>query len=293
MTERTGHTVRKATWTLAGLALAIIVMALIIATPAAAQDPGPIGGALATLSAATAQAQAARAAQQATRAAAEAIAIQQQAIARATAAAMSAEATRAAANVQATAQAQSAQATQGAIDELNRQRSATATAQVMSIEATRTAQEATATNQVQSAQTTATSQAVMMAAQATDTAHLSATNAQRRERFSLGLLVIELGMVAAALWVLWRLAQTLSAWADHLRPQDTLPLAGLVAAAATAGPSAGPVVIDAAPTPAQSAAHEQRMPDMVQVVDDPRMVEALDRWAERFDAEKETTYGDD
>jgi hypothetical protein len=91
-------------------------------------------------------------------------------------------------------------------------------------------------------------------------------------------LAVELVFICGAAWVLWRLALTLAAWADKMRPTTEQPLSGLIAATATAG-NGGPVVIDQAKEP------EPRLPSFVQVNNDPRMVEAINRWAERYDAE--------
>jgi len=282
---------RTAKWalvTLAGCAIAAIVVVAVacaLSTPPV-KAQSPVGDALATLAAATAQAQAQQAAQRATAAAVNAEGTRQANNAQATARALSAEATRQAQSVQATAQAQSAQATQSALDELNRQRAATATAAAMNIAATQTAQQATATAQAMNAQATATSQAVAIAAQATDTAKLSATYAQRQERFSLALLVIEIGMIAGALWVLWKLAGTLSAWAVKMRPPAAAePTLSTLIAAAAAGPSAGTVVIDQAQASTREPEPEPRLPSFVQVVDNPAMEAAISRWAERYDAE--------
>jgi hypothetical protein len=276
-------------------ASALLLILAMIVMPAAAQDPGPVTGALATLAAATAQAEQVRAAQRATAAAVSSEATRQAAIAQATVKALSAEATRQAQSVQATAQAQNAQATQSAIDELTRQRAMTATAQTMNMEATRAARlgeareyalaiEATETAQVMNAQATATSQAMMIAVQATDTARLSATYATRQDRFTWGLLLVEILFLFGAAWVLWKLSGTLAAWAVKMRPSAVAkrPLSGLSAETARCSnvPSAGSVVIDQR----QAQEPEPRMPETVQVVDDPRIVEALDRWAERFDA---------
>ncbi len=268
---------------LASLGAVLVVVMAMIATPAAAQDPGPIGGALATLAAATANAQIIRQQQEATYAAQ-----------RATVQAILIEQTRTAAQVQATATAISAQATQSALDELNRQRAMTATVQHSEMIATSTAlaqsEKATATSQAMNEQATreayhatATSQAVMIAAQATDTAKLSQTYATRQERFSVGLLIVELGFIAGALLILGWLTRTLVLWAKRLAPQPV-----------SDAPNLAEVLTDSKPEPTvieQPAEPEPRMPSTVTVFDDPRMVEALDRWAERYDAEHEVNYG--
>lgn len=265
---------KRATWALLALALVVVIGATLV-TPAQAQDP--IGGALATLAAATARAEQVRAAQRATAAALSAQATSQAIVAQATARAMSAEATM-------QAQAVSAHATQSAVDELNRQRAAAATVERMNLDATRQAQQAAATLQAGNVAAQATANAVSLAR---DT-QLARTYATRQERFTFGLLLVEIFFVCGAAWVLWKLARTLSAWADRLRPQAEPTFAGVIGA--TAQPAAR-VVIDAAPTPKTPQA-EARMPDLVQVVDNPQMVDALERWAERFDAEKGLTYGD-
>ncbi len=207
------------TLTLAGVLLAVLAVSN-QTRPVAAIDP-TLDAALAAIAQATARAQVERVAQQATRSAADAIAIQQRAFAQATAAAISSEETRQAANVRATAQAQSAQATQSAMDELNRQRAVTATAQVMSIEGTRTTRDATATAEAVNAQATqqanvadATRQAMTLAAQATDVAHTSATYATRQERFTFGLLIVEILFVCGAAWVLFKLARAIGTRVD-------------------------------------------------------------------------------
>jgi hypothetical protein len=270
---------------MAGLSVCLVaIAALVVAVPAQAQDP--IGGALATLAAATANAQAVRAAQQSTAAAISAEAARQANIAQATARALSAEGTRQSQSVQATTQAQSAQATQGALDELNRQRAATAAAEYQAAQSTRQAQHAMAT-----------SQAVMVAAQATDAAQLSATYATRQARFSFGLLLVEIAGIAGALWVLWKLARTLAAWADRMRPRAEPVMDGDVAQAqysstARVMPSSG-IVIDAVRSGpiVEPARAEPRMPSFVQVVDNPRIVEAIEQWAKRYDKEHGVSYG--
>lgn len=238
------------------VALGILCAALALATsPASAQDP--VGGALATLAAATAEAQARRAAQQAT------------------AAAINARAAEAAANAQATARAQSAQATQGALDDLNRQRSAAATAQALNMAATASAQQAAATLQAGDVAAQATAQAVALER---DT-QLARTYATRQERFTFGLLLVEIAGGLGAFWILFQVVKTLTAWAVRMRPR---PLA-----------EGAPVGFVTSPTPAQSARvvidQEQgqpaRMPETVRVVDDPRMIEALDNWAAQYDAQ--------
>jgi hypothetical protein len=219
----------RKTCTLTGTMLVVIVLALLVTPgkPVTAMDP-TLDAALAAIAQATARAQTERANQQATRAASDAIAIQQRAFA------------------QATAQAQSAQATQSAMDELNRQRAATATVQVMSIEATRTTRDATATAEAVNVQATQQAnvaeatrfaarqqiEAVTLAAQATDVAHTSATYATRQERFTFGLLIVEILFVCGAAWVLFRLARaigarvdvaTLRAKSSTVLPTDAMP----------------------------------------------------------------------
>jgi len=272
---------KKATLLLVFIA-AWLVMIAVYTTPARADDP--IGDALATLAAATARADQIKSAQ------------------RATVAALSAESTRAALDelqrqraLTATAQAQSAQATQSALDELSRQRAATATRQSQIAESTRQSLDdlnrqraLTATAQAQSAQASATSQALSIAAQATDTALFSSANAERSERFSWGLLLVEILFVCGAAFVLWRLTWTLAAWADRMRPKPEPLFGGLIARGAAT--PARDQVIDAQPDAATPA--EGRMPDFVQVNNDPRVVEAIDRWAERYDVDRGSDNGD-
>jgi len=273
-------------FTLVSLAIALVVAALVVGTPtrtAAAVNP-TIDAALFALAQATAQAAQAQAAQRAAAAAQSAEATRQAQNVKATEAALSAEATVRAMSAEATRVAQAAQATQSAMDELTRQRAMTATAQAQNAQVTRQAQEATATAQSQDARATATVQAVAVAAQATDTARLSATYATRQDRFTWGLLVVELVFVCGAAWVLWKLTGTLAAWAVKMRPQTEPTFAGILAAA-IAQPAAG-VVIDQAQEP------EPRMPTYVTVNNDPRFVEALDRWAEKYDRDHGVNNGD-
>jgi hypothetical protein len=241
--------------------------AIVATSPVNAQDP--VGGALATLAAATAQAQRVRAAQQAT------------------AAAISAEAARAANIAQATVRAQSALATQGALDELNRQRAAAATAQALNFAATATAQSLSLAATSSAQQAAATAQAGQVAGQATAQAvtlerdtQLARTYATRQERFTWGLLLVEIAGGLGAFWILFQVVKTLTAWAVRMRPA---PLVENV-----------PVGFVTSPTPAQSArvvidqepSRPGRMPETVRVVDDPRMVEALGTWAEQYDAQQ-------
>jgi hypothetical protein len=273
------------TLTLAGV-LCVMLACVLSIPPVKAQ--GPIGGALATLAAATAQAQVERQQQEATyaaqRATVQAILIEQTR----TAAQVQATATRQAFAVQSTATAQSAEATQTALNELQRQRAMTATAQQSAIMATGTAlaqsAKATTTAEALSAQATAeayrtqaTAQAVELSVRATDTAKMSQTYAERQARFSFGLLIVELGFIAGALLIIAWLTRTLVLWAKRLAPQ---PTTGPSLADVLTASKSGPVVIE------QAAEPEARMPNVVQVVDNPAMVEALDRWAERYDEEQ-------
>jgi hypothetical protein len=296
-------------WVVLSASVLLLIMAMIV-TPAAAQDPGPVTGALATLAAATAQAQMIRQAQEATyaaqRATIQAVMIEQTR----TAAQMQASATRQAFSVQGTATALSAQATQSALDELNRQRAMTATSQAQNLQATRNAQEAAATAAVLSSQATSEAyqaqatrlraiEAVAIAAQATDAARLSETYATRQERFSLGLLIVEVGFIIGALLIIGWLTRTLVLWAKRLAPQPVSDaalldfakqnrrtnLAEVMTHDGAVYSAAEPTVIE------QQAEPEARMPEFVQVVDDPRIVEALDRWAERFDASAAEDHG--
>ena len=273
-------------------AVLFLILAMIV-TPAAAQDPGPVTGALATLAAATAQAQMIRQAQEATyaaqRATVQAVMIEQTR----TAAQMQASATRQAFSVQGTATAISAQAMQSALDELNRQRAMTATSQAQNLQATRNTQEAAATEAVLSSQATseayqaqATSQAVSIAAQATDAARLSETYATRQERFSLGLLIVEVGFISGALLIIGWLTRTLVLWAKRLAPQPVNDAALDEEVLIEDKPE--PTVIEQQAEPERS----DRMPEFVRVVDDPRIVEALDRWAEKFDAAQGETHAE-
>lgn len=257
---------RRAILTLA----CFVALMLVMIAPAAAQDPGPVADAMATLAAATVQAEQVRASQRATAAAISAESARLANIAQATARAQSAQATTQAQNVRATEQAQSLAATQSAMDDLNRQRAMTATAQAANMAAT------------------VTSQAVMIAAQQTctaqeaaDAARLSETYATRQERFTFGLLLVEIFFVCGALFVLWHVVKALVAWVQRMRPQAERPLSRLIADAPQKGK---PVVIDAQPV-------GSRMPETMTVVDDPGMVDAINRWAEKFDAERGLNYG--
>ena len=230
---------------LVALVFCVLVMLVL---PARAQSP--VEGALATLAAATAQAAQVQAAQRATAQAVSVEATRQATIAQATRAAQSAVATRVAGEATQTAQAQSARATQAALDELDRQRSMTAEAQSRDMAATATVQAIESREREQQAR----------------------TYAERQDRFTFGLLLVELAAIAGACWVLWQIVYTLLAWLEKWRPRKESPLARLIESKA-----AKPIVIDAQPNP------EPRMPEFVQVVDDPAMVEAIDRWAEDYD----------
>lgn len=250
----------------------LMCLALVMTSPVKADDP--IGDALATLAAATARAEQVRASQ------------------RATAAALSVESTRTALDelnrqraLTATAQSQSARATQSALDELSRQRAATATMQAQSALATSQVQNAQATSQVQNAQATTTSQALTIAAQATDAALFASAQAERSDRFSFGLLVVEIFFVCGAAFVLWRLTGTLAAWAVQMRPQPEPLFGGLIEATPASGQ-----VVDIGPEVATPA--EGRMPSFVTVVDNPEIEAAIGRWAERYDLEHGGDNGD-
>jgi hypothetical protein len=197
--------------------IVVVILTCALSIPAAAQSP--VGGALATLAAATEQAQMIRQAQEATYAAQ-----------RATIQAVMVEQTRTAAQVQATATAVSVLSTQSALDELQRQRSMTATAEHGAIVATSTAlaQSAQATAQAEKLngqatretyQTQATAQAVLWSQQATAVARQNETAATRQERFTFGLLIIEIGFIAGALLIIVWLTRTLVLWARRLAPQ--------------------------------------------------------------------------
>ncbi len=272
-------------------ALMIMIMAM-LTTPAAAQDPGPIGGALATLSAATVQAQMIRQAQEATYSAQ-----------RTTVQAMMIEQTRTAAQVQATATSISAQATQSAMDELQRQRSITATAQHIAIMATAItlaqSAEATATDKALNAQATretyhaaATSQAALWSEQATAVAHQNETANLRQERFSIGLLIVELGFITGALFIIGWLTRTCMLWAKRLVPQSVNDISSPTQMLINCNQD--PMVIDQheGTKPRTSGGQQSRLPIFVTAIDDPRMVETLDKWAEQYDTKHGVTNGD-
>ena len=276
---------------LSGLALVIAIMAM-MATPAAAQDPGPIGGALATLSAATVQAQMIRQAQEATYSAQ-----------RATVQAMMIEQTRTAAQVQATATSISAQATQSALDELQRQRSMTATAQHIAIMATATtlaqSAAATVTAEALKAQATretyhaaATSQAALWSEQATAVAHQNETADLRQERFSIGLLIVEVGFITGALFIIGWLTRTCVLWAKRLAPQPVNDISSPTQVLINCNQD--PMVIDQqeGTKPRTPGGQQSRLPVFVTTIDDTRMVETLDQWAEQYDAKHGVTNGD-
>jgi hypothetical protein len=271
------------------LALVIAIMAM-IATPAAAQDPGPIGGALATLSAATVQAQMIRQAQEATYSAQ-----------RATIQAVMIEQTRTAAQVQATSTSISAQSTQSALDELQRQRSMTATAQRAEIIATATAlvqsADATATYEALNTQATretyhaaATSQAALWSEQATAVARQNETANLRQERFSIGLLIVEVGFIAGALLIIAWLTRTCVLWTKRLAPQPVNDISSPTQVLI----NQDQMVIDQQEMtqPRTPSGQQSRLPTFVTAIDDPRMVETLDQWAERYDAKHGVTNGD-
>ena len=276
---------------LSGLALVIAIMAM-MATPAAAQDPGPIGGALATLSAATVQAQMIRQAQEATYSAQ-----------RATIQAMMIEQTRTAAHVQATATSISAQATQSALDELQRQRSMMATSQRVEIIATATAlaqsAKAAATAEALNTQATretyqaaATSQAALWSEQATAVARQNETANLRQERFSIGLLIVELGFIAGALLIIAWLTRTCVLWTKRLAPRPVNDISRPTRMLINCNQD--PMVIDQqeGTKPRTPGGQQSRLPIFVTAIDDPRMVETLDQWAEQYDAKHGVTNGD-
>lgn len=283
-------------WVVLFASVLLLILAMLV-TPVAAQDPGPVTGALATLAAATAQAQMIRQAQEATyaaqRATIQAVMIEQTR----TAAQVQASATRQAFSVQGTATAISAQATQSALDELNRQRALTATVQAQNLQATRNTQEAAATAVALSSQATSEAyqaqatrlraiEAVAIAAQATDAARLSETYATRQDRFSLGLLIVEFGFIVGALLIIGWLTRTLVLWAKRLAPQSVS--VGPNLDEVVTGNEPEPTVIEQPTEPERS----ERMPEFVQVVDDPRIVEALNQWAVKFDAAQGETHAE-
>jgi len=246
MMTRKGVTV--ALWGLAG-ALWVALACALSPVPAQAQDP--IGGALATLAAATANAEAVRAAQRATAAALSAHATSQAIVAQATVRALSAEATRQAQQVIATANAQSAQATQSAIDESNRQNAMTATSQAQSIEATAQALSASATRNV-------------IDAEATRAAYdLRITQSQEQARLGRILLYIAAGL--SLLGTAYVIATWARAIAKRLtaKPKPTTQTAKVES-----------VVIDGEfeKPPAE------RMPEGVNFVNDPALTDAIGRW---------------
>jgi len=234
------------------LAAFVAMVSLAVVTPARAQDP--VGGALATLAAATAQAEQMRAAQRATAQAVSVETTRQVAAARATESALAVEATR-------TAQ----QATRSAMEELSRQRAMTATAQALEMEAT-------ATRQAQVIEAQATRQVI----EAQEREQLARTYAMRQGWFTVGLLAVEVLAIAGAAFVLLRVVIALAAWADHFRPRNESPLPKPVERLESQ------VVIGV-----DGSKGQERMPDTVQVVNDPRVVEAIDRWAEQYDKERE------
>jgi hypothetical protein len=271
-------------------------MACALSTPPVAADD-PIGGAMATLAAATAQAQAVLNAQRATSAALSARGTAQAQAAMATAQAFNAQATTQAYAALLEQRAQAATATRAALDEVNRQRAVAATADAAAAESTLVAVYARATEHARSAaataradalnaQATATSQAIVASAYATEVAHSAQTQKTRRERNTLGLLAVEVLAVLGLAWIVFRLTRGIGDWgAELIRLQRPAPHVQVPLKAS------GVVVEQERSSTSSDCARpeEARMPEMIQVVDDPRMVEAIDRWAERYDAEHPST----
>lgn len=209
-------------------------------------------------------------------------AVEAQQARRATAESISIESTRNASQAQATQTAISVESTRVSLDDLRRQKDMTATAQWSAVLATATAEAQRAEGTRLAQRATTTSQAIAIEAQATRQAvdnaqreQLARTYSQRQDRLSFGLLVVEIAAIIGACFVLWRLAGTLSAWAVKMRPQTEPTLADVLPPASKAGPT----VIE------QPAESEPRMPNFVQVVDNPEMEQAISEWAEKFDAE--------
>lgn len=233
---RKGATV--ALWTLAGALLVALACGL-STMPVQAQDP--IGGALATLAAATAYAEQVRAAQ------------------RATAAAISAEAARQANIARATAQAQSAEGTQTALDALNRQRAATATAEYHAAQSTQQAQQAAA--QALSAEATRN----VFDAQATRAAY-DLRIAQSQEQARLGRILL---YIAAGLSLLGT-AYVIATWARAIAKRLTAK------PKPTTQTTAADSVIDGEYQKLPES--KERMPEGVNFVDDPALTDAIGRW---------------
>lgn len=248
---------------LAILATGLILAALSIAAPApvVAQDP-TLDAAIGVVLAATRAEQDRRNAVAATRAAVEAEAIRQQSAARATAAALSAEQTRTAIEATrshlATRAAVETTVTRQALDAQATARSIEITRQAISLDETRQAAAATAI--MAAIQSGATRQAIQRQAE---------SERARESLYNVGLVI---------LFVIGIILSTLTGRGLY---RITHPI----------------VVIDddgrgaALPRP-DSSESSSRMPDTVQIVDDPRMVEALDHWAEKYDATREVTHGD-
>jgi hypothetical protein len=266
MMTRKGVTV--ALWRLQAIVAGAVLVALACAlSPVPAQAQDPIGGALATLAAATANAEAVRAAQRATAAAISAEAARQANIARATAQAQSAESTRQAQQVIATANAQSAQATQSAIDELNRQRQASATAEYHAAQSTQQAQQATA--QALSASATRN----VIDAQATRAAY-DLRIAQSQEQARLGRILLYVAAGLSLLGTAYVIATWARAIAAHLARRLTrlaLPIAPKPMPQTAEVDS----VIDGEFE--KSPMSTERMPD-VHMVDDAALTDAIGKW---------------
>lgn len=228
--------------------LTIVVVGIILAAvPARAQSP--VGGALATLAAATARADQLQQAHRAAEATRQAESYQATVQAAATRTAVEAQCTRWAVDATATWQTMDVHATQAAMDAAARQRAADAmaTAQANSMLVA-----ATSTAQAQDAQATATVYALVYQ--------------QSRDQADLGRILL---YIAAALalgglaWVILALARAAA------RRVSKSP--------ATWTPGAGGVVVDVTPVPALSGP-TVRMPDGVRIVNDPNISARIEEW---------------
>lgn len=236
----------------------VIIIAVFVSLLAAqlARAQGPVGGALATLAAATAQAEYGRAARQAGFAAATSAAVQAQAAASATAQAGAAEADRAQATATAQAMSQAASATAQSI---RQDAGATATADALEVAATMEAlgqaQAARATGDAQAAAATAAVYAVGLA-----------------ERKEFGRMVSRLVELAVA----FVLAAAMVAWVWIVLTRRARGRATV----ARWETSDGRVVIDA--WPVMLPAPDDAVPE-VRVVNDQGSIDRLREWWEGGD----------
>jgi len=226
--------------------LAWVGVVAFVAGPVRAQ--GPVGGALATLAAATAQAD------------------QWQRVQRQAQATRQAELVQATVNAGATRQAMEIEATRQALDDLARQHGATATAEAVAIGVTRQAVSA-----AQAAQATLDSQRVTATAAGYELAYQ-----QSREQADLGRSLLYLAAAMALIGTGW----VILAWVRRLA-------GGGKPVAQGQAPVCLGDVIDITPVGLPLLPAGQAEMPGVRIVNDPRIIEAIGEWFHSEDNDDE------